>query len=143
MSAPVRRLRPQRWPHAWLALWIAMIAVVLFGSLLPAQRLPPPAFDGIDKVQHLFGYAVLAAYAVLLIARVRLQVFAMLGLVALGIGIELAQDALTATRRADAADVVANTLGVLLGWSLQRTRLREMLVALEAWLMQVRTRVTR
>lgn len=143
MSPSVRSLRPLRWPRLWIAAWIAMIAVVLIGSLLPAQRLPPPAFDGVDKLQHLFGYAVLAGYAVLLFARVRVQVFAMAGLVALGIGIEFAQDALTATRRADLADVGANTLGVLLGWSVHRTRLCASLVWIEAALARVAVRIDR
>lgn len=125
-------MRPLRWPRAWLALWIALIACVLVGSLLPAQRLPPPAFDGMDKLEHLLGYAVLASYAVLLFDRPRARMLAMGGLVALGIGIEFAQGALTVSRRADAADVVANTFGVLLGWSLQRTRLRTALVGIEA-----------
>lgn len=127
-------LRPRHWPRAWLAPWIAMIALVLVGSLLPAGRLPAPAFAGVDKLQHLFGYAVLAAYAVLLFARFRVQAVAMAGLVALGVGIEFAQEALTASRRADAADAVANTLGVALGWSVQRTRLRDALVHIDGWI---------
>ena len=118
----------------WLALWVAMIALVLVGSLMPAQRLPAPAFAGVDKLQHLVGYAVLAGYAVLLFARFRLRAVAMAGLVALGVGIEFAQEALTASRRADIADVVANTLGVLLGWSVQRTRLRDGLIRIDAWI---------
>lgn len=120
-----------------------MIAIVLIGSLLPAQRLPPPAFDGVDKLQHLFGYAVLAGYAVLLFARTRVQVLAMAGLLALGIGVEFAQEALTTTRRADIADVGANTLGVLLGWSVERTRLREALVWIDAALARVAVRAGR
>lgn len=125
-------VRPVQWPRLWLSAWAAMIALVLIGSLLPAQRLPPPAFDGVDKLQHLLGYAVLACYAVLLFAHARLRLLAMAGLVALGIGIEIAQEALTATRRADLADVGANTLGVLLGWGVQRTRLRGALAWIDA-----------
>jgi VanZ family protein len=143
MTSSDRALRPLRWPRLWIAAWIAMIAVVLIGSLLPAQRLPPPAFDGVDKLQHLLGYALLAGYAVLLFARTRLQLFAMAGLVALGIGIEFAQDALTTSRRADVADVGANTLGVLLGWSVQRMRLREALVWIEAAVGRVSVRTDR
>lgn len=143
MSPSAGALRPLRWPRLWLAVWVAMIAVVLFGSLLPAQHLPPPAFDGVDKLQHLFGYAVLAGYAVLLFAHARLQLFAMAGLVALGVGIEFAQAALTATRLADIADVGANTLGALLGWSVQRMRLREALVWIDAALARVAVRADR
>lgn len=134
MIAPLAPLRPRRWPRVWLALWIAMIALVLVGSLMPAQRLPAPAFAGVDKLQHLVGYTALAAYAVLLFARLRLQAVAIAGLVTLGVGIEFAQEAFTASRRADVADVVANTLGVLLGWSVQRTRLRDGLVRIDAWI---------
>ena len=59
-------LREFRRPGLWLALWALMITAVVAGSLLPARELPPVPFDGFDKFQHLFGYAVLSAYASML-----------------------------------------------------------------------------
>ena len=61
-------LKPFARPQRWLGLWWALIAGVIVGSLLPALLLPdvPP---GSDKLEHLLGYAMLAACAVQLFAR--------------------------------------------------------------------------
>lgn len=115
-------LRGFRWPGLWLALWLLMIAAVVTGSLLPSTALPKPMFFGVDKVQHLLGYFGLAAYAVMLFADGRTHRRAAVGLVVLGIAIEGAQSALTASRVADPGDVLANSLGVLLGLGLRWTR---------------------
>ena len=124
-------LREFRRPGLWLALWALMIATVIAGSLLPARELPPMPFDGFDKFQHLFGYAVLSAYASMLFARMRAQALAAAGLVVLGIGLELAQAALTASRQADPADALVNALGVLAGLAVAATPLAQWLRRLD------------
>ena len=124
-------LREFRRPGLWLALWALMIATVIAGSLLPARELPPMPFDGFDKFQHLFGYAVLSAYASMLFARMRAQALAAAGLVALGIGLELAQAALTSSRQADPADALVNALGVLAGLAVAATPLAQWLRRLD------------
>jgi VanZ family protein len=105
-----------------------MIGTVIVGSMLPALLLPdlPP---GSDKLEHVLGYAVLAAWAVQIFATRRALVVAGVGLVALGVAIEIAQDALTTTRMMDAADVVANSVGVLLG-------LATVLLPMRDWLLR-------
>ena len=40
-------------PRWAVAVWIAMFVAIATGSLLPAPDLPPPAFDGMDKLEHL------------------------------------------------------------------------------------------
>jgi len=127
----VTALREFRRPGLWLALWALMIATVIAGSLLPARELPPVPFDGFDKFQHLFGYAVLSAYASMLFARMRAQALAAAGLVVLGIGLELAQAALTASRQADPADALVNALGVLAGLAVAATPLAQWLRRLD------------
>lgn len=97
-----------------------MIAAVVVASLLPSSSLPEPSFTGIDKVEHLLAYALLSGYAVLLFATGRAHGVAALALVGLGIAMEGAQAALTTTRLADPGDMLANTLGVALGWWLGR-----------------------
>ena len=51
---------------------------------------------------------------------------------ALGVGIEVAQDLLTTTREMDAWDAVANTCGVLLGMGTALTRARDALLRMDA-----------
>ena len=125
-------LREFRRPGLWLALWALMITAVIAGSLLPARELPPAPFDGFDKFQHLFGYAVLSAYASMLFARMRAQALAAAGLVVLGIGLEVAQSLLTASRQADPADAMVNTLGVLAGLVVTATPFARLLQRLDA-----------
>lgn len=102
-------VRPQRWLGAW---WVMVLAVIV-GSMLPALLLPEMPRGG-DKVQHLLGYAMLSAVAVQLFARKVLWRVGV-GLVAMGVLIEIAQGTLTTSRAMDAWDALANTLGVLIG----------------------------
>ena len=95
----------------------------------------PPLPDNSDKLEHLLAYFVLAACAVQLFAGRRALGLAAVGLVALGIGIEIAQGLLTTTRAADPRDAVANTLGVVLGMATVLTPWRDLLLRWEKrWL---------
>ena len=114
-------LRIFRRPRLWLGLWLLLISAVIVSSLLPSTALPKVSFTGIDKVEHFLAYATLSAYAVMLFATRRVQVRAGIGLVVLGLLMELAQQVLTASRLADPGDVLANTMGVLAGQALGMT----------------------
>ena len=123
-------LKPFARPQRWLGAWWTMIALVIVGSLLPALLLPDlPA--GSDKVEHLLGYAILSAMAVQLFATRRALLAAAIGLVLLGVGIEVAQDALTTTRQMDAWDALANTCGVVLGMATVLTPVRDALLRVD------------
>ncbi len=116
-----RLLRDLRWPGAWLLVWLLMIAAVVVTSLLPASDLPPSPFDGVDKVEHFLAYLFLSGFAVMLFERRRPQALVAAGLIALGVGLEIAQGLLTVSRKADSADALANSLGVLAGLVLAAT----------------------
>jgi VanZ family protein len=119
-------VRPQRWLGAW---WL-MVAAVVVGSLLPALLLPDlPA--GSDKVEHLVGYALLSATAVQLFATRAALLRAGVGLVAMGVLVEIAQGTLTSTRSMDAHDALANTIGVLLGMATAWMPIRDALLRME------------
>ena len=123
-------LKPFARPQRWLIAWWTMVGAVLVGSMLPALLLPhmPP---GGDKVQHLLGYAVLSASAVQLFATRASVLRAAIGLVAMGVLIEIAQGTLTATRAMDPWDALANTLGVLAGLATAWLPVRDALLKLE------------
>jgi len=120
-------LKPLRHPRLWLGAWICALLATVVASLLPVFLLPmlPP---GSDKLEHFGGYALLAAAAVQLFAGLRALSRAALGLVALGVVLEIAQGAFTATRQMDAFDALANTCGVLLGMATVLTPLRDLLL---------------
>ena len=124
-----RSLKPFRRPWLWAALWALGVAAVVVASLLPAPDLPNLHVS--DKSEHFVAYALLAAGAVQLYAR-RLSWFAVcIALALLGIGLEFAQGALTSTRTMDAADALANTLGVLVGLATSLTPWRDALLRFE------------
>jgi VanZ family protein len=124
------RLKPLGHPRAWLGLWIAALVATVVVSLLPVFLLPvvPP---GGDKLEHLGGYALLAAAAVQLFQVRRVLWGTALGLVALGVALEIAQGLFTATRQMDGADALANTLGVAIGMATVLTPLRDLLLRLD------------
>jgi len=124
-----RSLKPFRRPWLWSGLWALGIAAVVVASLLPAPDLPNLHVS--DKAEHFTAYALLAAGAVQLYAR-RLSWFAVcIALALLGIGLEFAQGALTSTRQMDAADALANSLGVLAGLATSLTPWRDALLGHE------------
>lgn len=125
-------LREFRRPGLWLGIWALMIGAVIAGSLLPAGELPPVPFAGFDKIEHFLGYAVLSAYATMLFARLRAQALAAAGLFALGIGLEVAQGMLTASRQAGVADALVNAFGVLAGLAVAAMPLARLLQRLDA-----------
>ena len=115
MNAPSRAgaAKSLRRPRLWLGLWwLAVLAVVVL-SLVPPPAMELPRHG--DKVEHLLAYAALAAAAVQVWRPGRPLLLAGLGLVLMGVLLEFAQGALTATRQADPFDALANTLGVGLG----------------------------
>lgn len=131
LARAAQALREFRRPRLWLGVWALMVAAVIVGSLMPARELPPVPFDGFDKFEHFFGYTMLSAYATMLFARPRPQALAAAGLFALGIGLEVAQAMLTASRQADVADAMVNALGVLAGLAVTATPLARLLQRLD------------
>ena len=124
-----RSLKPFRRPWLWAGLWALGVAAVVVASLLPAPDLPNLHVS--DKAEHFTAYELLAAGAVQLYAR-RLSWFAVcIALALLGIGLEFAQGALTSTRQMDAADALANSLGVLAGLATSLTPWRDALLRFE------------
>ena len=123
-------VKPLRRPRLWLRVWWLAIALVIVVSLVPPLPLPgsPP---GSDKLAHFLAYFALATSAVQLFAARAPLLRAGVGLVLLGIVLEVAQYLLTSTRMLDPMDALANTLGVLVGMAVARTPLRDLLLHLD------------
>lgn len=125
MTAAART--PLRPPRTWLLAWWAAIALVVVCSLLPAFLLPAVPQGG-DKLEHFAAYGVLAGAAVQLFATRRALLCAGVGLLGLGVAMEIVQGACTTTRQMDALDALANALGVLAGMASARTPWRDALL---------------
>lgn len=121
-------------PWLWVAGWMALLALVAAGALMPASELPQVQLPGVDKIQHAAAHAVLASYAMMLFATRRAQGWAVAGLLAYGLGIEAAQATLTADRMAEWADVLANATGTGLGVVLTGRRPALLMQRVDRWL---------
>jgi VanZ family protein len=127
----MRGLKPLRYPRAWLALWWLAVLLVFAACLVPARDLPPIP-RGADKLEHFLAFFLLAASAVQLYRGRAVLWCVALGLVCLGIAIELAQFAFTSSRSMDPRDVLADALGVAAGFAIALTPMRDLLLRIEA-----------
>ncbi len=119
-------IKPLRHRNAWLALWLCGVAALVVVCLLPSPDLPNLHVS--DKLEHALAFALLAGSAVQLFERGRALVVVGLGLLALGVGIEFAQALFTTTRAMEAADVVADAIGIVAGLATALTPLRDVLL---------------
>ena len=99
--------------RAWWALGVIIVVLAIYLCLIPGQELPA-AFEWNDKASHLVGHGLLALYFSGLVAR-RSWWKIFLFLLLLGTAIEFAQYSMHAGREGDPRDVVANSIGALLG----------------------------
>lgn len=105
-TAPERRV-------LWRVLLAVLLVVITTLALVPAP--PKVITTGWDKSNHALAFASLAFSSVwALWQRPRQWVWLVLALVAYGIGIEIAQSFLP-PREADAKDVLADSVGILIG----------------------------
>ncbi len=109
---PSLRLRP-----LWLALGWAMLATVVWLSL--SAEPPQIALPLADKLEHLLAYGSLMGWFGQLYTTRRAGLAWLTGLVLLGIALEFLQG-WGGVRYFDTLDMLANTLGALLGYWLTR-----------------------
>lgn len=122
-------LKPLRRRRTWLAMWWLAIATVIVACLLPGSDLPKIPVS--DKLEHALAFALLAASAVQLFRRGAPLLVVGGGLLALGIGIELAQHLLTTSRMMEPGDVAADAVGIAAGLATAWTPLRDVLLHLD------------
>lgn len=96
------------------AFWLCLLAVLTLALLPPSRFVPTTVWD---KANHVFAFAVLAVLGCAAYRGRTAKV--LLGLLVYGAAIEVLQ-ALTPYRWGEAADVVADGMGLLLGWQLGR-----------------------
>ena len=121
---------PLRFPWLWrLAGWL-MIAGVVVGSLMPGHAIPKMVAS--DKLMHAGIYFLLMIWFAGLYRRSH-HVFIALGLMALGLGLDLLQG-MTSSRTFDPADIAANAGGILAAFLLSYLLLEGWCQRMESWL---------
>lgn len=121
----MQRLRFFGW---WLAGGIALLALIVTGTLAPPHAVPEISLS--DKLQHFGGYLLLALWFAGLVERYRYLLVGV-ALIALGGTLEAAQAAMAVGRSADWSDVSANTLGVVVGLALAQAGLGSWMLTIE------------
>jgi VanZ family protein len=99
--------------RVWRAVGFGLVMLVIWLSLTP-HPVHIPVANG-DKLGHFAAFATLMFWFAQLETGHRARVAYAIGFVALGVALEFAQR-LTGYRVFDVADMVANAIGVLLGW---------------------------
>jgi len=107
--------------------WLGIAAIIAF-SLAPLQL--DMAVDNGDKFGHLAAYGLVTLWLAHLYTELRPRIGLVVGMVALGIALEYAQRA-TGYRLFEVADMIADAIGVAIGWLLAPPRLPNILSWLE------------
>lgn len=109
-------------PKGLLFFAILITALITTGSLINSSSIPKVNIDLSDKIIHSLAYFLLfivwAFYGALSTKKKsykQVAAFAAILVFIYGIIIEVLQEQLSPTRRADVNDVLANTIGILLG----------------------------
>ena len=97
--------------------WLYAAAIV-FLSLTP--RPPRIEVEHGDKFGHLLAYGLLMFWFCFLYRYGHTRLAYAIGWIAMGVALEFAQRA-TGYRSFEVADMIANSLGVLLGWGISAT----------------------
>ena len=120
-----------KYRRAWLVAGMLLVGLVVYLSLIPHPP-EPLSFPQSDKLEHGFAYASLSLWFCQLYLRGRQRIAVVVALVTLGVVIEILQG-LSGYRYFEYADMLANSVGVLLGVLLARTPLGRVFVLIESW----------
>jgi hypothetical protein len=124
-SLPHRRL--------WMILGFVLVATVIVSSLVPGgDSIKMP---GGDKLLHALAYLTLMVWFAGLQPR-RAWRWVAIGLLLMGLGLEIAQGAMHMHRVADARDMAANAAGVIIGLLLAAAGAATWAYRLETWLVR-------
>jgi VanZ family protein len=108
MTDPVTR---KRWARIRIIAFWWFAAVIVTASLMPAAHIPETGLS--DKAGHVLAYAILAVLG--LYAYPRYVHLVLAGVFIMGLAVEVSQE-FTPTRGFEWLDILANGLGLLLGF---------------------------
>jgi VanZ family protein len=124
-----------RYPRLWMAVGLALAAVIAVLSLVPNQELPDLKVS--DKIEHLLAYVALGFCFASVVVR-RDWFWLALALLAFGALIEVAQGVMSLGRSAELKDLLADAAGIGIGFVLALTPLGGWARWLEAQILRVR-----
>ncbi len=125
-------MRELRFVILWLILGWTLVGLVVFFSVITS---PPETLGllGGDKLLHFSTYAVIMVWFGLIYLPGRAYLNLGVGFIMMGIVLEFIQG-VTGYRSLEYFDMIANAIGVSIGWLLAKTRLSYALTNMESWL---------
>ena len=115
--------------RTWIALGMAIIAAIWILSLIPDP--PHIGVEGEDKAGHFVAYGVLMLWWSQILTGFRDRLIIAAAFIAMGIVIEFVQGS-TGWRTFEVADMVADAIGVGLGWCIACTSAGSILARFES-----------
>lgn len=115
--------------RTWIALGMMIVAAIWTLSLIPNP--PQIGVEGEDKAGHFVAYGILMLWWSQILIRSRDRLIIAAAFVAMGIVIEFLQG-WTGWRTFEVADMVADAIGVGLGWSIACTPAGSILARFES-----------
>ena len=118
----------------WLKIGYLLVVCVIILTLIPDPYYTlgiDDLFENLsDKAQHLFAYAMMMGWFVQIYHSKKSRLFLATSFILMGVVLEFLQG-LGQTRMFEVADMVANSIGVLLAWSVGYTRCSNILLYFE------------
>lgn len=127
---------PLKYKRLWLSIGYLMVVFVIYTSLSTSDVVLEIRLS--DKLMHVLGYFGLMGWFMQIYRGKRAGFLLAAVFIAMGIGLEFLQD-LGGVRYFELADMLANTLGVLIAWVLSYTPLAGILLWFERSLFTVRS----
>jgi VanZ family protein len=124
------RVKTLHWFHFWHVLGWCWVIVAVYLFLAPNPPVPEMGFEYQDKLGHLVIYTVLMAWFGNLYHARRTRIAYAVFFISMGVVLEFLQD-LGQDRMFEYADMLANTLGVFLGYIITLGSMRHLLHSIE------------
>ncbi len=125
-----------KYRRLWLTFSWLLVVLVVYLSLDPSPPDPLSGWLDSDKLKHMLAYGTLAVCFTQLYDSLPGRGLVACGLIAMGVAMEYLQQ-LGGQRTFDYADMLANALGVLLGWALMRSPLENLFIVCETQLSRI------
>lgn len=119
---------PLKYKLLWLSIGYLMVVFVIYSSLSTSEVVLEIKLS--DKLMHVLGYFGLMGWFMQIYRGKRAGFLLAAVFIAMGVSLEFLQD-LGGVRYFELADMLANTLGVLLAWALSYTPLAGILLWFE------------
>jgi VanZ family protein len=124
------RVKHLHWFHFWHWLGWCWVIIACYLFLAPSPPVPELGFEYQDKLGHVIIYTILMAWFGNLYHTRRARIFYAVFFVIMGIALEFLQD-MGQDRLFEYTDMLANTVGVILGYILTLGAMRHMLHRIE------------